>query len=67
MKSNLHSLDRILRLIVAAVIGFLYYNGTLEGNLGLILVVVAVIFAITGLINFCPLYRLMGISTKQGD
>lgn len=67
MKSNLHSLDRVLRLIVAAVIGFLYYNGTLEGNLGLILVVVAVIFAITGLINFCPLYRLMGISTKQGD
>jgi hypothetical protein len=65
MKSNLHKLDRVLRIIVAVVVGLLYFNGTLEGTLGTIFIVVATIFALTSVINFCPLYAAMGISTKE--
>lgn len=55
--------DKLIRLIIAAVIAFLYYNGTISGTLGLILGIFAIVFAITSLISFCPLYTLFGINT----
>lgn len=55
--------DRIIRLLIAAAAVFLYFNGTLTGTLGLVAIVVAVIFALTSLVSFCPIYRLVGLST----
>ena len=57
------SADRIIRLIIAAVLGFLFYNGTISGTLGLVAVVAAGVFALTSLVSFCPLYPLLGINT----
>lgn len=57
------SADRIIRLIIAAVLGFLFYNGTITGTLGIVAVVAAGIFALTSLVSFCPLYPLLGINT----
>lgn len=65
MKSNLHRLDRVLRFALAIAFALLYFSGTVSGTLGLVLVVAGTIFAVTGLINFCPLYRLLGVSTKK--
>jgi hypothetical protein len=65
MESNLHKLDRVLRIIVAALIGYMSFIGMFEGQLALILPIVAIVFALTGIINFCPLYKLMGISTRK--
>jgi hypothetical protein len=65
MKSNLHKLDRVLRIAVAAVLAYLLYGGQIEGVAGTIATVVAIIFALTSVINFCPLYAAMGISTKE--
>ncbi|THD67589.1 DUF2892 domain-containing protein [Robertkochia marina] len=69
MKKNMGSLDRSLRILVAIVIGYLYYAGTLSGTLGIVLLVLAVVFALTSFIGFCPLYLPFGISTcktKEG-
>ena len=55
--------DRIIRIILAAVVGFLYYNGTITGTLGIILLVLAGVFVLTSLISFCPLYKLVGLNT----
>ncbi len=55
--------DRIIRTIIALVVGFLFYNGTISGTLGIVLVAVAVIFLLTSLVSFCPLYTLFGIKT----
>lgn len=55
--------DKIIRLIVAAVLAFLFYNGTITGTLGIVAVVVAAVFALTSLVSFCPLYTLLGINT----
>lgn len=55
--------DRIIRLIIAVVIGYLYYNGTIEGTLGYVLLAVAVIFALTAFVSFCPLYTVVGLNT----
>lgn len=64
MKQNMGSADRIIRLVIAAVAAFLYFNGTLSGTIGIVAVVVAVIFALTSLVSFCPLYTIFGLSTK---
>lgn len=65
MNNNLGGWDRIVRLLVASVIVALYLNKSLTGPWAIILLVVAVIFVITSLINFCPLYTVFGWSTKK--
>ena len=57
------STDRIIRLLAAAVIAVLYFTGTLTGTLGIILLIVAGIFALTSFVSFCPLYAPFGIKT----
>lgn len=63
MKKNMGSADRIIRLVIAAVLGFLFYNGTITGTLGIVAVVAAGVFALTSLVSFCPLYTALGINT----
>lgn len=63
MKKNISSTDRIVRIVLAAILGGLYFTGTVTGTAGIVLVVVAVIALGTALINFCPAYALLGIST----
>lgn len=63
MKKNMGTADRIIRLLVAALIAVLYYNGTLSGTLGVVLLVLALVFVLTSLLAFCPLYTLFGLST----
>ena len=65
MKKNMSSLDRILRVIIAAAVAVLYFMGVLTGTWAIVLGVVAVIFLLTGLIGFCPLYTLFKISTLK--
>ena len=63
MKKNMGSADRIIRVLIAAVLVFLYFNGTLPGTLGIVALVAAIVFTATSLISFCPLYPLLGINT----
>jgi hypothetical protein len=63
MKKNMGSVDRIVRLLIAAVAVFLFYNGTLTGIAGTVALVVAVIFTLTSLVSFCPLYAIFNLST----
>lgn len=63
MKKNMGSADKIIRILIAAVVGFLYYNGTISGTLGIVLLVFAAVFVLTSLVSFCPLYSLVGINT----
>jgi hypothetical protein len=63
MKKNMGSADSIIRLIIAAVIAFLYYNATISGTLGVTLLVVAGVFVLTSIVGFCPLYSILGITS----
>lgn len=63
MTKNMGTIDRVIRVIIAAIAGYLYSNGTLSGTMGIVALVVAVIFVLTSLVSFCPIYRLVGIST----
>lgn len=63
MKTNMGGIDRIIRIIIAVIIGLLYYNGTIGGTLGIVLLVLAAVFVLTGIVGFCPLYKPLGINT----
>jgi hypothetical protein len=64
MKKNMGSTDRIIRLIIAAIIAILYFfTDLIPGTLGVVLLVVAAIFVITSFFRFCGLYALSGITT----
>ncbi|MBK9014980.1 MAG: DUF2892 domain-containing protein [Saprospiraceae bacterium] len=65
MKKNMGSTDRIIRVILAAVMAVLYFTGTVTGTLGLVLLILAVVFLATSFISFCPLYLPFGISTSS--
>ena len=58
MKANVGSADRIIRLILGAVIIVLgFYFKSWWGAIGILPL-------ITGLVNYCPTYSLFGVSTK---
>ncbi|WP_431472048.1 DUF2892 domain-containing protein [Nonlabens sp. SCSIO 43208] len=63
MKKNMGGADRIIRIIIAAVVGVLYWQGIIEGTLAYILLAVAGVFLITSFVSFCPLYTIVGLNT----
>ncbi len=63
MIKNIGTTDRIIRLIVAALIVLLYFTGQLSGTIGIVLLVVAVVMALTALVRFCPAYLPFKINT----
>lgn len=67
MVKNMGSADRIIRLIIVAVIAALYFAGQITGTAALILGIIAIVFFATSLIGWCPVYTPLGISTKKRD
>jgi uncharacterized membrane protein YtjA (UPF0391 family) len=63
MKKNMGNADRIIRTLIAVIAAYLYFSGTIPGTLGIVLLVVAVVFLLTSLVSFCPLYTLFGLNT----
>jgi len=63
MKKNMGTVDKAIRIIVASIIGILFFTKVITGTLGIVLLVLAVVFLITSLVSFCPLYTLVGCNT----
>ena len=62
------SADRIIRLVLAAIVAVLYFTNIITGTLGIVLLIIAGVFVLTSLISFCPLYLPFGIKTcKTSD
>jgi hypothetical protein len=67
MKQNMGVTDKIIRLIVVAIIAALYFTGQITGTAAIILGIIAVAFLVTSLIGWCPSYVPFGISTKKEE
>ena len=65
MKSNMGSVDRIIRIVLAAAVAVLYFTHVLTGTSAIVLGIVGAIFLVTGILGFCPLYAPFGISTRR--
>lgn len=63
MKKNMGNVDRISRVLLAAVIAVLFFMKVISGTMGYILLGLGGIFLLTSLISFCPLYAPFGIKT----
>ncbi len=61
------TIDRIARITVAAIIGILYFTGQMSGIAVSILGTLAVVFVLTGLMGFCPLYYPFKLSTAKKE
>ena len=65
MTKNMGSFDRILRTLLAVVVGVLYFGGQISGTTALILGIFAVVFLLTSFVGSCPLYMPFGLSTRK--
>lgn len=63
MKRNLGNLDKTLRVLLAVVVAILYFSNVISGTLAIILGAVAIIFVLTSMVNFCPLYAALGLNS----
>jgi hypothetical protein len=43
----------------------LFFTNVISGTLAIILLIVAGIFTLTSIFGICPLYSLIGVSTKK--
>jgi hypothetical protein len=65
MKNNMGLTDKVIRLLIAALVIVLFYTNVISGTVGIILLAFAGIFILTSLLSFCPLYLPFGISTRR--
>ena len=63
MKKNMGNTDRVIRILLAAIFGYVYFTGIVTGITGLILAILGGVFVLTSLVGFCPLYTLFGFNT----
>ncbi len=65
MKKNIGTTDKVVRIMLAAIIAVLYFTHIISGTLAIVLGIVAVVFIITSFISFCPLYFPFKINTLK--
>ena len=65
MTKNEGNVDRLVRGVVAIIALILAFAVGIGSVAGVILALVAVVMAVTAVVGFCPLYRLIGLSTDR--
>ncbi|VXC21408.1 conserved hypothetical protein [Flavobacterium sp. 9AF] len=63
MKKNMGKGDRFLRVIIGIVAFVFGLSDLVEGTWKWVALAVGIIMILTSLIQFCPLYTLLGINT----
>ena len=67
MKKNMGTADRIIRTLLAILVAVLYFTNQISGTAAIILGIFAIIFLLTSLVGFCPLYVPFKISTRKKE
>ncbi len=65
MKKNMGSADKITRVLFAIIIAMLYFTNQITGVAAIILGLFAIVFLLTSLVGFCPLYAPFRFSTLK--
>jgi uncharacterized membrane protein len=65
MKQNMGNIDRIIRAVFAVVVAVLYFTNLISGTAAIILGILAIVFLLTSVVGFCPLYAPFKLSTKK--
>ena len=65
MKKNMANLDRGIRLLLVILIAVLFLTNQISGLAAIILGIFGVAFLFTSGTGFCPLYKVMNMSTLK--
>lgn len=65
MKKNIGSADKIIRILVAIIIGGLYFANLISGTTAIILMILAIVFLLTSLVGTCPIYLALGLNSNK--
>ncbi len=65
MKTNMGTLDRVIRTALALAIAALYFSGQIGGTVAIVLSIVAVAFLVSSLVGWCPIYAPFGFTTRK--
>ena len=65
MVKNVGKSDQFIRIAFALIVAVLYFTHIVSGLAAIILGILAVVFLLTGLIRFCPLYAPFKLSTNK--
>lgn len=63
MTANVGSTDKVIRLVLALAAVVVAFVAGISSVLGIVLLVVGAVLGVTALTGFCPLYRVLGMST----
>jgi hypothetical protein len=63
MVRNEGTVDRVVRVVLGALLITAWAFGWLTGTLAVVLGVLGIVLVGTGAVGFCALYRVFGIST----
>ncbi|MFM9841213.1 MAG: DUF2892 domain-containing protein [Cyclobacteriaceae bacterium] len=55
----------MIRIIIAVIFVALYFTGKIAGTVGIVLIILSLVFVLTSLVSFCPLYLPFGLSTLR--
>ncbi len=65
MKQNMGKTDRVLRTVLAVIVAVLYFSKQMTGLAAIILGILALVFLVTSVLGFCPLYVPLGLSSRK--
>jgi uncharacterized membrane protein len=63
MDKNMGKIDRWVRVIFALVVNALYFADVITGTFGLVMIVISIVFVLTSVTSFCPIYKIIGINS----
>ena len=65
MKKNVNSIDKVIRVLLAVVLGILIFTNQVAGIVAIIFGVLAVVLLLTSFLSFCPIYAMLNLSTLK--
>ncbi len=65
MEKNVGAVDAVIRIILALLVAVLYLTHAISGKIAIVLGIIAVVLLVTGLLRWCCIYSILGISTKE--
>jgi len=63
MTKNVGSADKVVRILLAVLLALLIITNAVSGWLAIVLGIFAVVFLLTALLNFCPIWFGLKINT----
>ena len=66
LTKNVGSIDKTIRLVAGLLLAaYAILGAGLSSTMGILALVVGVVLIVTGVVNFCPLFKILGISSTK--